>query len=299
MTARISTQTIQQQSINMMMERQSEVFRTQQQLSTGKRILVPSDDPIGAARGMELSRELERITQFEQSANMADSRLVTEEVTLQGVTDVLQAARELVVRALNGTMTAEDRTIMSKDARQYLGEVLSLANRRSEAGDYLFSGYKGEVNPFDFDVATNTTTYNGDSGQRLVKISDHLSVAQNDAGDSVFMNLPSGNDVFQALNNFATGLENNSVDATMLADIDSALSRVLDIRGGVGARLNMITRQNEANADFKGYVQQTLSSIEDVDYAEAITRLNALMLNLQAVQQSYTKVQGLSLFNYI
>ena len=296
---RISTNTTQQQSINTMLERQSEVYKTQQQLSTGKRILAPSDDPQGAARAMGLSRELERVSQYELSGNMADSHLVGEEGVLQGATDILQAAHELAVRGLNGTMSADDRAVMAKEARQFIDEMLNLANTRGASGEYLFSGYQGDIRPFDFDSATGATTYNGDSGQRQIKISDHLSVAQNDSGDAVFVNVPGGTDIFQALNSFAEGLENNSVNGAMLDDIGSALSHVLDVRGSLGARLTTIERQQESNADYKLYTQQILSSIEDVDYAEGITRLNAQMLNLQAIQQSYTKVQGLSLFNYM
>ena len=293
MTARISTQTIQQQSINSMMERQKDVNRTQQQLASGQRIQTPSDDPQGASRAMALSRELERVSQFEKSGAMADSHLLVEEGALQSATDVLQVARELVVRSLNGSMSAEDRLVMSKEARLLVDEMLKLANGRTATGEYLFSGYQGDVKPFDFDSATSTTTYNGDSGQRQVKISENLSIAQGDSGDSVFVNVPGGTDIFQALSNFASGLETNNVNSAMLGDIDRALSHVLDVRGGIGARLNTIERQQESNADYKIYTQQTLSSIEDIDYAEAITRLNQQMMNLQAIQQTYTKVQGL------
>jgi flagellar hook-associated protein 3 FlgL len=84
-----------------------------------------------------------------------------------------------------------------------------------------------------------------------------------------------------------------------LTDIDAALQRILDTRAGVGARLNALETQENMNSRFMTDTQGNLSETQDLDYAEAISRFNVQQVALQAAQQAYAKVQGLSLFNYL
>jgi flagellar hook-associated protein 3 FlgL len=77
------------------------------------------------------------------------------------------------------------------------------------------------------------------------------------------------------------------------------MSNVSDIHSLVGARLNAIDEQNEVNADIQLVLEENLSDVEDLDYTEAISRFNQQSVALQAAQQAYVQVQGLSLFNYI
>jgi flagellar hook-associated protein 3 FlgL len=74
---------------------------------------------------------------------------------------------------------------------------------------------------------------------------------------------------------------------------------VLNVRAEVGARLSMLDDVQAAREDFNVEVQRNLSNLQDIDYAEAISRMNRQMLGLQAAQQSYTRVSQLSLFNYL
>jgi flagellar hook-associated protein 3 FlgL len=104
---------------------------------------------------------------------------------------------------------------------------------------------------------------------------------------------------FDALFGFITDMNSNSPDSSAIAEIDLALGRVLETRASVGARLNTIERQESVNADFILDAQTAKSAIEDLDYAEATSRFNLESVGLQAAQQAYVKVQGLSLFNFL
>ncbi|HYE33909.1 flagellar hook-associated protein FlgL [Methylocaldum sp.] len=84
-----------------------------------------------------------------------------------------------------------------------------------------------------------------------------------------------------------------------LTDIDAALQNILDTRASVGARLNALDEQEDLQSRFIVDTQATLSNIQDLDYAEAISRFNIQQVALQAAQQAYVKVQGLSLFDYL
>jgi len=162
--------------------------------------------------------------------------------------------------------------------------------------------FKTGTIPFTDDGAGNFT-YQGDQGQRNLQIGAERQVAIGDSGDDVFMQVDDGaggvNSMFSALYDFVTDLEANTPSATTLTRLDSALESVLDTRASVGARLNTIDNQKSANDSFSLLLQENRSSLEDLDYAEAVSRFEQQLLALQASQQSFVKVQGLSLFNYL
>lgn len=123
----------------------------------------------------------------------------------------------------------------------------------------------------------------------------------NDPG-CLFMDLPAagggttdiGAVLWRIADNFAAG----NRDANGLTDLDNAMGRILETRASVGARMNAIEEQKTANASFSVAVEQVRSTLEDLDYAEAISRFNQQLAALQASQQSFLKIQGLSLFDY-
>ncbi len=84
-----------------------------------------------------------------------------------------------------------------------------------------------------------------------------------------------------------------------LEDIDQGLGNILVVRSSVGSRINAIESQEYVNEDYKLQTKEVLSSLEDLDYAEAITRLNLELTGIEAAQKAYMKVQGLSMFDYL
>jgi len=100
----------------------------------------------------------------------------------------------------------------------------------------------------------------------------------------------------------STPADNSAVNNAMaqaLDNLDQALGSVLKVRSDVGVRLNHVENQSNLNESFTLQLKETLSGLQDLDYAEAISRLNLQLTTLQAAQQVYVKVQGLSLFNFL
>lgn len=125
---RISTSLFQQQSIDGMLRQQAQASKTQQQIVSGERIQTPADDPVAAARLLEVREGSERTVQFQRSADRATARLSREENALAGVNNLLQGVRELAMRANNGAKNDENRAIIAQEVRQRLGELVGLAN---------------------------------------------------------------------------------------------------------------------------------------------------------------------------
>lgn len=299
---RISTSWIFQQGVNAMLDHQTQLANTQQQLATGQRILNPSDDPSASTRVLELDQLIDTTQQYQRNSNYAEARLNLEETVLSGVGDILQRVRELAVQAINDTLTIDDRQAIAVEVRTQLDGLLQLANSKDATGEYLFSGNKTGTRAFS-DNGGGNFAYNGDQGVRNLKIGPTRNVSVGDAGDNVFMKVDDGvggvASMFEALYDFAVDLDANNPSGATLTRLDSAIGEVLDTRASIGARLNSIDSQRNMNDAFDLMMQENRSTLEDLDYTEAISRFERQMLALQASQQSFVKIQGLSLFNYL
>ncbi|MCU0937396.1 MAG: flagellar hook-associated protein FlgL [Gammaproteobacteria bacterium] len=130
------------------------------------------------------------------------------------------------------------------------------------------------------------------------------------AGDSFTVAASADQDLFQTVQNFVDALNLAATGGTAearfqnalgrtLTDLDRALDHLTQVRAGVGARLNEVEAQRDIAGDFELYSTESLSTVEDLDYAEATGRLQLQLTVLQASQQAFVRVQGLSLFNYL
>lgn len=299
---RISSLQLFRQGINAILDQQTRLAQTQNQLSTGKRVVSPADDPTGAAQLVGLSETARLTEQYQRNGEQARVRLELEDTTLGAVGDSLQRVRELAVRSLNDTNGAEERTAIAQEVRQLLDEMIGLANRKDGSGNYMFAGFQVNTVPFT-DNGAGTFVYAGDNGQRQIQIASGRQVRDGDSGQAVFLDIPrtSGGteDVFTTLYTLATDLEGDSPNGSSLEQLDNAIDHVLEIRATIGARLNAVDSQNGINESFLLQLEQTRSSIEDLDYAEAASRLSRESITLQAAQQAFVKVQNLNLFNFL
>lgn len=299
---RISTSQIYQQGVNSMLNKQAELSKTQLQVSTGDRILAPSDDPGAATRILELNQAIDTNDQYQRNADYAEARLGLEETVLTSMVDQLQRIRELSVQASNDTLTAEDRDSIALEVQQLLDSMLQLANTQDSNGEYIFGGYQTGAPPFSHDGVGNFS-YSGDQGQRMVQIGSSRQVAIGDPGDHALMKVDDGAggtaSMFDAVYDFMRDLEADTPSSTTLTRMDSAMGEIFSIRSTIGARLNTIENQRNMNDSFTLLLEENRSILSDLDYAEAISRMEQQMMALEASQATFAKLGGLSLFNYI
>lgn len=204
-----------------------------------------------------------------------------------------------MVQAANGSQNAESRKATATEVREILDTMVGLANTKDANGEYLFAGFKTGTQPITDDGA-GTYTYNGDQGQRTLQVGPTRHVAVGDSGYDVFMNVPgASSDVFKVLYDMAAELDSNAPNPSRLNDIDAAMNTIVNAQSRIGSRLNAIDTQRGVNDSAVLQFEQTRSSLEGLDYAKAVSELNLQMTGLQAAQQSYVRVQGLSLFNFL
>ncbi len=437
---RISTIQAFNTSVSGMQKNYANVSRTQEQISTGKRILTPADDPVASVRLLQLSQEQALNAQYTSNNTAAQNSLNSEEAILNSVGTVLQRIREIGVQAGNGTLDATDRESLGTELQQREDELLSLMNSKDASGNYLFGGSQSDQQPFVRNP-DGTYSYQGNETERNVQIASSTFVALGDDGKDLFENvfnanrvstnktatgadvngtvstgrislglvtdkaaydntfpssnppvatdgigihflsptnyvvydqatLPAGydwntydpttppagqlatgaidtnaatsdfvsyggvrvqidgvpqngddyainrkpdeekrsllntvSDLRKALQGSGNSAEDNRVirdtAAIALSNLDAVYAKVDGVRGSVGARLNTLDSTGDFIADVTLVNQSVQSDLEDLDYADAISRLSLQSTILSAAQQSYVKIANLSLFNYI
>ncbi|WP_349555845.1 flagellar hook-associated protein FlgL [Marinobacter sp. NFXS9] len=193
---RISSQQIFNGGVNRLQDLNTQLQKTQQQISTGKRVINPSDDPVAAARLLKLDQQNAQIDQYQRGIDLAQNRLEQEESTLSDITDVIQRVRELTVQAGNGSLSADDRKSISSELKERLEQLAGYANTRDASGEYIFSGFKGNTPAFAQDDA-GKWSYQGDEGQRMLEIDTGVSVPISDSGKGIFVNVNSASPSFR------------------------------------------------------------------------------------------------------
>ncbi len=307
---RISTAYPQQFNINSMANQQAQLTNTQAKISSGQKYLTPSENPSAAAYSLGFKESIALTTQYQENIAAANQRLGLEETALTNATDTIQRLQELGLQGVSDSGNSTiSRNAIASEFDQLSDHLLSLANTRNANGEYIFAGTKSTTMPYSKVVAdpnalaTDTPapsfTYAGSFKQRAIQVGISRTITDGDTGPAVFGSTQDGTSVFDAIKKFTAELKADKPTLETLKQIDDALVRVTTVHASIGARQNALDRQKATNDDFIINTKTALSNVADLDMADAITKLNSQQTSLQAAQQSFAKVQGMSLFKYL
>lgn len=303
---RISTAWSYQSTVSNMLNQQGNLNESQLKLSSGKKYLTPSENPMAASSLIDFSQNIQETQQYQTNITAAQAKLNLEASSLSSATSVLQSIRELTVQGLNDINTQQNRQQIAGEIDQLNQQLQTIANTQDANGEYIFSG--NISNQQAYTLSAGAYTYNGDSNQRNVIIGPNRQVAAGDPGSNVFgaitavppaLTAGSIPNILQAVAQLSSDLKANTPKAASLTDIDNALKGIGAIQASVGARLQAMASQQNINDQTILDNKATSSAIGDLDYASAISQFDLQQTALQASQQAFTKVQGLSLFQYI
>lgn len=192
---RVSTSTIYALGVGQISQQQTDLLHTQQMIATGRRILSPGEDPVAAASVLELTQSMNVNEQNGTNATIAKNNLIAEESHLMDVTSLIQDIQQIAVNAGGGTLTDADRNMLVAELEGRYKALVGIANVADENGQHLFSGFKGATVPFA-EISPGNVVYNGDQGQRTIRISANNMVAISDSGADIFQRIKNGNGVF-------------------------------------------------------------------------------------------------------
>ncbi|MBO2653225.1 flagellar hook-associated protein FlgL [Shewanella algae] len=188
---RISTSQMYQQNLNSILQKQTDTNRILEQLSSGKKVNTAGDDPVAAIGIDNLYQQNALVQQYLKNVDYSKNHLSMAESKLGSAETLVTSIREQMLRAVNGTLAPSERQMIADELRGSLDELLSIANTQDESGNYLFSGYSTDNQPFAFDASGNMV-YSGDSGVRDALVAQGVAMGTNIPGDSAFMKVPNG-----------------------------------------------------------------------------------------------------------
>lgn len=409
---RISTSQIYQRGTVNMLQQQEKALKLYEQLSSGLRVNIPSDDPIASTQIELMNQRISSTELLQKNREAAESALTLEESIISGTVSSLQRVHEIQVQAGNSALSEADRKALAVEAKTILNQLYDYANSKDNNNSYMFSGGQSTIPAVSVNAA-GQYVYNGDSMQRYQAVSGNLQIAINDTGDDVFMRIANGNGRFAisapaanagtavlttgavinsatyvaddytlnfALNSAgemvvmvtgaasgdeipASGLvddaplyhegaainfngmeltieglpvagdafsikpaKNESVFSTvqrminnlnqpfgtavekaatqtennqLLAQLESSLNHMLSYQADLGARLNQLDSADTLNSNMLTISQSTLKQLREIDPTKVATEYNLQLVNLQAAQQGFVRIQSLSVFNYL
>jgi len=409
---RVSTAQFYLQSAQQMSTKSSDVNEQMAYLSSGKRVLTAKDDAVQFGTLAGYKNDLANIEKYQRNITQAESHNSLQEVVFSDAELILDKIKQDMLLANNGRMSSEDLQSLATQTRNSLDQLIDLANSQNANGDYIFSGYQTDQQPFSQQV-DGSVSYNGDSGVNELQISKNIKIPTNQTGEASFLKVDnaigdftatypsaptantsgvaiesanvmdrnayntsvgpytfstdlnnnlmvtnsdtpaatvfpvpatalapyvagqvitfdgidvtlSGNplpgesfvineqeevSIFETINNAIAWMEQGSVSTdqaqyqvdynTMLDQLNSAMTHITSRRVDSGIRLQVLESQKNRHLDSELSLATGKSNIEDLDFAKAISEFEQSKIALQAAQQAFSKVQNLSLFNYL
>ncbi len=425
---KVSTKLFNQQQIRQFSSLNEDIQKLQNKISSGKNIIVASDDPIGSVDLSGYKTVKNQIDQFMKNVNSAQTRLSLVDTNLQNLSTVMIRANELLIQASSDVLGRSDREAIALEIDEMKDELLSLANQQDANGAFIFGGYKTKTQPFQKNI-NGKIEYKGDSGTTSLSISETMVVETSVDGESLFQKIKGASaptvsmftmlenvshsirtaasavhatkanthaefeitnrdygtwsfditghagttnisveltgedpaDIIKAINNANIGItasqsstdpkkikldssqqgtieiknleipnintaqkvptsfitfdpldatgnkighsqtlyDNNQLTSAQLNNIADTQVHIANFRGEVGAKLNLLERQNENLSERDLAIKTDLSDLEDADLAALVTDLKAQLTGLQASQQAFVKISDLNLFNYL
>ncbi|HFK3154181.1 flagellar hook-associated protein FlgL [Citrobacter sedlakii] len=312
---RISTQMMYQQNMRGITNAQVEWMKYGEQMSSGKRVINPSDDPIAASQAVVLSQAQAQNSQFALARTFATQKVSLEENVLNQVTTAIQTAQEKIVSAGNGTLSDDDRASLATDLQGIRDQLMNLANSTDGNGRYIFAGYKTETPPF----AQADGTYNGGTESIKQQVDSARSMVIGHIGSDIFNSItsnavpepdgkPSETNLFRMLDSAIDSLNTAVGDDEALKEqaqavidktnrgLKNSLNNVLSVRAELGTQLSELSSLDTLGSDRALGQKQQMSNLVDVDWNEAISSYVMQQAALQASYKAFTDMQGMSLF---
>lgn len=306
------------------LKNQANLHKLQNQLSTGRKVVNPSDDPVASSRALLASQSKNVNAQYMNNQSIAMQQLSMTDSVLGSMSNTLQSILSSSVQAGDGAYSDAERRSIAAELRQQLNGLVDLANSKTATGEYVFGGYRTTEPPVvvydDYETAGDDTTpyryakYNGDGGNQRIYVESSTAVNITENGSEVFMRIldkhgnPTGDSVFDTVKKMIDYLETTNAPNTAtgkadynkaLGDLNSVIEHVSRNRASVGARQAMVSELNASSRDLAVQYDTALSELQDLDYAEAITSFTLQQTQLQAAQQSFLKVTESNLFSYL
>jgi len=304
----ISTSNFYQTTTDQLGTVQSNLTKIESQLASGTQNTKPSDDPNKAALILNIKSEIARQTGYQSTITTVSSRLQTEDTALQNVSTLLSQFNQLAVQAASATVSPTDRQTIAQQMTQLKAQIVSGANTQDGTGNYVFAGGRSNQPAYTTD-ANGNVSYQGDQNTMQVSVGDSLKITMNTPGTTAFTNVvrddPKGGQTgvgfFQSLNDLIGAVNSSDTPNIQrgIGELKTLSQGVNNALANVGSNESLATNQGTVLNEATLRLNSTLSTVQDLNYTQAITKMNQDQLALQAAQSAFAQITKNSLFNYI
>jgi flagellar hook-associated protein 3 FlgL len=315
---RITNSMMSRHSLTDITSNSSKLDRAMRELSSQKRILQASDDPIGTQRAMNARSELAATAQYTSNIDAATGQLQTTDSAMDEVTKLLQRARELTVQAASDTTDQASRENIALEIDQ-IASQLKTAGNTTYAGIYLFAGTATTTKPYDTTTIPPNDTYSGNPGAVAREIGPGVSVQVNivlGAGSPPILGAGGGANAATGLTTgdggllstmrtladnlrSGTAVGSNALKTSDLNALDANLDSISSARATIGATLNRLSAASDRLAANKEASSGLLSRTEDVDFAQATINYSTQQTVYQASLSVGAKIIQPSLLDFL
>ncbi len=315
---RMSTSMIYQQNLSGVTNNQSLWMQSGQQLSSGKRVLYPSDDPLAASQAVMISQSMSENSQYALARTFARQNISMEETVLRSAADGIKDMKTLIVNAGDGTISDNDRDSLATQLQGLKDQLLSQANSTDGNGRFIFAGFANDKAPFV--EQGGKVVYQGSSSAIEQKVDANRTMTVGHTGSSIFMSLtsnikpePDGSasetNVFESIDMALKALktplqgadEATREQVTAALDkatrgLDNSYNNVLSTNAVLGTQLQELDVLDSIGIENNTANQNQLTALVDADVVEAISSYYMQQAALQASYKTFSDMQGMSLF---
>ena len=289
-------------TINQALDR---IDTTQQELSTGKRINQPSDDPYGTSLALQLNNQIANLTSYSSNVTDATGWTQASNSALTNITDAVQRIRELTLSAASGTQTTTDMQASATEVNQLIDEIKQDANTQYN-DQYVFAGAATGTQPYQ---AGSSDAYAGDTGQVTRTIGPNTSLGINanlysvlGSGQTASVQPPGGGALLSTLRNIAADMQSGNsgaLNGTDLSQLDTSFSSLTGLTSGMGATSDRLDMAASRIQSLQLSDTQTLSSTQDADMAQTEINYSTQQAALTAALQAGAHIVQQSLMDFL
>ena len=278
---------------------------TQQELSTGKSINEPSDNPSGTALALQLNNDLANLTSYNNNVTDGTGWTTAQTSALSDMTNAVERVQELVTSAANGGQSQSDLNVDAEEVNQLIDQIKQDANTQYD-GQYVFSGSATTTQPY---ASGTNDTYAGNSGSvtREIGPNTSLTISANLAGvlgnGQTVSGQPAGDgQLLNTLRNVVDDMQSgntSSLSSTDLTDLGNNLNSLLGLSANVGATTDRLQMASSRIESLQNSATDTLSNTQDADMAQTEINFSTEQAALTAALQSGASIVQESLMNFL
>ncbi|GEM04734.1 flagellar hook-associated protein 3 [Halolactibacillus miurensis] len=241
------------------------------QLTTGKKINRPSDDPVIAMKGMRYRTEVGNVEQFQRNITEMHTWMDTSDETLDETTQILNKLRELTVQSANETYDADQRKAIKKEVDQLKLQLVEVANTKVN-NKYIFNGTQTTEKPITVEDDGSLTFNTSDFNPVMLEVTSGTQLQANVNPANVF-----SEELFQSVSDLSNALENDDTAAldSLIGELDNHINNTVGERADLGARMNRVELIESRLEGQQITARDMMSKNEDADIAEVIMNLTS------------------------